>query len=267
MFGQEPPPKSPSQEDAATYLVTYLRSETQPTYGYDIWLPNVVEVYAQHGARVSRNSQVPRQWIEQLSDPFYAAAWDLCRLGVLRPGTQYWQAQSHGDGDGYCITPRGRAWLGEQDTVPFIPTDSGRTGALLTSAGARFGSVYRTRAMEAAVCYSAGAYYACCAMVGAAAESVMLALGAARLGQQSAEKLYYSKNGRKHLEDELIKDAPVWLARDVRGHTALIALWRDQASHAHEAVVSEGEAYMALRGLLRFAHLTSEHWSTFVGNA
>jgi hypothetical protein len=261
--GGEKAPPSPNPEDASNFLVASLRrsQRSASTFGYDVWLPKIIEDYIRQTAEVVPQGQVPPQWSEQLSEPFYAAAWDLCRLGILRPGTRYLNAQSHGDGDGYCVTPRGRTWIAEQEVVPFIPTDRSRTADLLASAGARFGPVYRTRATDAATCYAAGAYYACCAMVGAAAESIALAVAVSRLGEAKAEKTYFGKNGRRLLEDAVLIGVPAWLDRDFRGHTGLIALWRDRAAHAHEAVVTEGEAYMALRGLLRFAHLVDENWT------
>lgn len=261
MFAEGPPPESPKQEDAATYLVSYLRdlSPNSMTYGYNLWLPKVVEAYARQAPGVLPQTRVPPQWVESLSDPFYAAAWDLCRLGVLRPGTLHWQAQSHGDGDGYCITSRGKQWLAVQDPTPFIPTDAVRTRALLIAPGARFGKVYQIRAAEAATCYATGAYYACCAMVGAAAECIALAVGISRLGER-ALKIYFANSGRSQLERAILDGAPAWLARDVQGHMGLIAGWRDLAAHADERIVTEGEAYMALLGLLRFANLVDEQW-------
>jgi hypothetical protein len=47
---------------------------------------------------------------EQLR-PFYDAAWDLCRIGVLRPGQVIPKGQSVGSGfvgDGYTVTAFGR---------------------------------------------------------------------------------------------------------------------------------------------------------------
>ncbi len=263
LVGQEIEPEIPKQEDAANYLVEYLRAipAGRHSYGYDLWLPNLIQSHARRTATyLHPQDPVSPQWIERLSAPFYAAAWDLCRLGVIRPGALHWQAQTHGDGDGYCITPRGREWLAAQEQTPFIPTDPGRTLALLTSVASRFGVVYRTRAGEAAICYGAGAYYACCAMVGAAAESVALAVGISRLGEQRALKLYFGNSGRSRLERAILDGIPTWLARDFQGHMGLIADWRDLAAHADERIVTEGEAYMALLGLLRFATLVDQQW-------
>jgi hypothetical protein len=262
--GDEPPPPIPNLEDAEAFLVAHLKQPKQADrtiYGYDVYLPNVVEDFCLPEARKLPSRMVPPRWVEHLSAPFYEAAWNLCRLGVLRPGTLHRHAQAEGDGAGYCVTSRGKTWLAEQESgPPFIPTDVSRTADLLASAGARFGEVYHTRATEAAVCYAAGAYYACCAMAGAAAECVVLAVGAARLGEKEANRVYYAKDGRRKLMERLLNDIPPWLAHDFRGHTALVAMWRDRSAHAHDSIVGEGEAYMALRTLLRFATQVSEHW-------
>jgi len=48
---------------------------------------------------------------------------------------------------------------------------------------------------------------------------------------------------------------------DVKTVRGIEHLWRDRSAHAHDAVVGEGEAYMALRTLLRFATQVAEHWT------
>ena len=52
----------------------------------------------------------------------YAAAWDLCRRGILRPGVRAYNAQAAADGasgNGYSITPFGQQWLAESDRDDF----------------------------------------------------------------------------------------------------------------------------------------------------
>lgn len=263
--GDDRAPAAPRQEDAAEYLVGYLKRRPRldlPQYGYDVWLVAVITEWIHDATARPLNHSAPGNWARELSAPFYAAAWDLCRLGVLRPGPRHHEAQAVGEGQGYTLTLAGRAWLEQQSAAAFIPTDGTRTAEMLAAAGPQFGPVYRVRAIEAARCYAAGAYYACCAMVGAAAESVILAVGSAKLDEAAAEKLYFGHAGRSKLEDAILRDAPTWLQKQFRGHTALIALWRDRAAHAHEALVTESEAYMDLRGLLRFATEVTEHWET-----
>jgi hypothetical protein len=262
--GNEPAPPVPNLEDASAFLVSHLKRPKQqdrPTFGYDTFLPTVVEDFCLPAAQGLAQRMVPQHWVESLSPPFYEAAWNLCRLGVLRPGTLHGGAQANGDGLGYCITSRGNSWLAEQPSgPPFIPTDASRTADVLASVGTRFGEVYHTRATEAAVCYASGTFYACCAMAGAAAECIVLAAGAARIGEAEADRTYYAKDGRRKLTEQILRDVPPWLAHDFRGHTALIAMWRDRSAHAHDSIVGEGEAYMALRTLLRFATQVTEHW-------
>ena len=92
--------------------------------------------------------------------------------------------------------------------------------------------VYATRANEVSRCFPAHAYYACCAMIGAAAESILVTAGVAKLGEDGALKLYRGTGGRKALTDAVLKGCPNYVARDFRLHTDLIGLWRDQSAHA-----------------------------------
>src|SRR5438046_2820295 len=50
------------------------------TYGNDIWIPAIVQTHYQ------RNGIDPNTLTEEQYLPFYDAAWELCRIGVLRPG-------------------------------------------------------------------------------------------------------------------------------------------------------------------------------------
>jgi hypothetical protein len=83
MFAEGPPPERPNQDDASAYLVDYIRSQRASTYGYDIWLPNPVEAYARQASKILPQGRVPPQWVEHLSEPIYAAAWDPVRVNVV----------------------------------------------------------------------------------------------------------------------------------------------------------------------------------------
>ena len=81
------------------------------TYGCDIWVPQVVVTYWQQ--------RIERFNVGELTDehyrPFYDAAWELARIGVLRPGPFLPRGQAMGgqlfSGDGFSITKFGREWL------------------------------------------------------------------------------------------------------------------------------------------------------------
>jgi len=52
-----------------------------------------------------------KQYFASVSPSFYAAAWDLCRQGILRPGIIHYNMNLAPDGcagNGYSITPFGQ---------------------------------------------------------------------------------------------------------------------------------------------------------------
>jgi len=102
-------------EDAFHYIVECLRRDNVKMYGYEMYLPIVMRNYVEevlkedsdaHGY-LTRNA-------ERISPPFYAAAWELCRRGIIRPGLSAFGGQATedgGSGNGYSITPTGQDWL------------------------------------------------------------------------------------------------------------------------------------------------------------
>lgn len=256
----------PSVEDAADFLVDRLREKPPATaaYGYDLWISHVTDYYAQMSVPREPGHHGPSyEWQSvsaAVSPPFMDAAWQLCRLGVLRPGIRQLGQQTVTDGAGYSITEFGRTWLAEHASPAYIPTDPGRMASLLTQRQDLFGEVYVLRASDAARCYSAHAYYACCAMIGAAAESILVAAGVAKLGESTAMKQYLSNSGRKTLTEAVLKGCPDYVAKEFRLHTDLIALWRDQSAHAHSDAIGETEAFTSFRGLIKFAQFAEQRW-------
>jgi hypothetical protein len=121
------------------------------------------------------------------SAPFYDAAWELCRVGVLRPGHYAPLGRAMGGefkGDGYSLTAYGRAWVRDAANRPHLPTDPGRFAEVVTPFAARLGAGFLQRAIEASRDYRTANYLPCCAMAGAAAESILLALAIAKLGDE-----------------------------------------------------------------------------------
>ena len=97
-------------------------------------------------------------------------------------------------------------------------------------------------------------------MIGAAAESILLAAGASKLGEDEALRIYRGHSGRKQLTDAVLQQCPQYVAREFRLHTDLIGLWRDLSAHAHSTSIGEGEPFTDLRGLIKFAHFAAERW-------
>lgn len=181
-------------KEAATYLLSYVRDpDLHPggyaSYGYDLLIPNVIDAYMQmidpDNARKHWGSEDARD----LSPAFYAAAWDLCRRGIIRPGVRRLGAQATTEGsggDGYSVTPFGEQWLNEDTNDAYIPTEPGRFAEMLEPHRDRYGPGFYERSQEAIRCYGAHAYLACCVMCGAAAEAILLAATIRPRGRRGA---------------------------------------------------------------------------------
>src|SRR5712691_12980162 len=202
-----------NDEDALNYLIRWLRNPQETmysNYGYDVYIPNIIRLYVQENeslnpshftfnARIEADNR-----IEELSPYFYAAAWDLCRRGILRPGVRRMREQETPDGsagNGYSITPFGRTWLAESDRDDFVPTEPGRFAAMLKPFQLRLGPGFYERAQEAVRCYGAHAYLGCCALCGAAAESILLAVATAKKSEEEVLSMYASAQGRSRVEN------------------------------------------------------------------
>lgn len=167
-----------TQEDASHWLVRSLRLSADPThsnYGYDLFIPNLMFDYLRTNEGAAEwSAAIPR--MREISPLFFAAAWELCRRGILRPGVVVWgeQATDQGSaGSGFSVTPFGRSWLAESDRDDYVPTEPGRFVEMLKPSAQRFGPAFQARGLEAVRCYGAHCYLACCAMCGAAAETVL----------------------------------------------------------------------------------------------
>ena len=87
-------------------------------HGGDLWIPHVVQGYWQ-----SRPDSV-LELEDRHFQPFYDAAWELCRIGVLRPGEfapRGWVTDaSLFSGDTFSITKFGRVWLKDAGVRPIV---------------------------------------------------------------------------------------------------------------------------------------------------
>jgi hypothetical protein len=254
-------------EDALAEIVGFLRSPKDPevsTYGYDLYLPRVIDKYLL--ARGVKWGEELTALKKEHSPPFYSAAWDLCRRGIIRPGVAVYGHQSTDDGSaggGFSVTTFGRQWLAESDRDDYVPTEPGRFAELTAQFTPRFGAGYHERAQEAFRCYGAHAYLACCAMCGAAAESILLAIAIARQGgnREGVLRTYNSSGGRGRVEREVTGGLPEPLRREFLGLAALLKYWRDEAAHGRESGIDDNEAYTSLALLLRFVLFADNRWS------
>lgn len=262
-------------DDALNYLIGELAAlpEVKPgmavahgrrPHDSDVWIGDVCARYWQGlGVKVW---ELPSRDHEVYCRPFYDAAWELCRRGVLRPGQVAplgRAASGHFAGDGYALTEWGIAWTKKAAADrASIPSDPSRLAEVLVQFEKRFGAGYGQRAAEAVSDYRATNYLSACTMAGAAAESILLATAVARLkdeGKVLAE--YRSSSGRGRVLKRLTESLPKGIADQFAGGMGILSYWRDDAGHGTASTISEIEAHEALSRLLRLAQFTNDNWS------
>lgn len=255
-----------AQEDVTKLLIQWLRNPDHGdygSYGYEIYLPALAATH--HRKQQGHSGFGDDQWFRAHSSLFYAAAWELCRRGILRPGVTEYQKQATADGasgNGYTITPFGREWLNEAND-DFVPTEPERFAQMLEPFRKRFGEGFHQRSQQAIRCYGAHAYLACCAMCGAAAESILLSAAISKTKDQNDVILKYrTTHGRKKVEDILIGQANQNIKEEFKGFNSLLKYWRDESSHGQVTNISENEAYTAIAMLLRFSLFVENNWKT-----
>ncbi len=257
-----------NSEDAMSIIIESLRGGRPYKHadgGCDIHLRGLV-----HSAIVSRGGKVELHQVVRESPPFMDAAWELCRRGILRPGECRLSssgARGHLLGLGFSVTRFGEQWLeelGDQCT----PSSPDRYAQMLARHNGQLGDGYRERSQDAVKCFLGHAHVACCAMCGAAAESIFLALAGAKLGDPAeALKIYEARGGRGRLEAKIVSGAAAPLGRMFPRYTDLLKYWRDSASHGAATGIGDEEAHSAIVLLLRFAIFASEHWDELTGDA
>ncbi len=259
-------------EDVEKIIIQWVRDGSKTrysNYGYDIYIPNVIRAFlSEKGIDAERDGYMQKK---ELSPLFYAAAWELCRRGIIRPGVNIIDAQATDDGsggNGYSITPFGEQWIKESDKDTFIPTEPGRFAEMLAPYKDRFGPGFYERAQEAIRCYGAHSYLACCAMCGAASESILLSIAIQKVGDELKVLAEYSTSrGRSRIENTIIGQTDEYIQREFRSHTNLLKYWRDEASHGKASHISDNEAYTSLALLLRFAMFAFEHWNKLTSSS
>lgn len=265
------PPPMPTDEDAFVAIVKMLTNPPQGyrgKYGYEVYLPHVMHQYLRDAHNVA-DYETARRYYQQIAPVFYSAAWDLCRRGILRPGVAEHSAQSTDDGsggNGYSITTFGRQWIKESaGRYDYVPTEPGRFAKILDSFSPQFGEGFKERAQEAVRCYGAHAFLACCAMCGAAAESVVLAVAIAKDGDNDrVEKAYLGISGRSKLEKFILGQQVKRIQEEFSSSMNLLKYWRDNSAHGMASHIQDNEAFTSLSILLRFAQFSTSHWTTLM---
>jgi hypothetical protein len=259
-------------EQAFDIIVDRLRSCPDPTNsalhstatrGCDIYLPLLVPGAANElGDRTAFAHGGAKEDKARWYLPFYDAASELCRIGVLRAGERMPMGASMQpgfQGDGYSLTTFGRSWVASKPES--APRDPARLIAVLQPFAGRFGAGFVQRAAEAVGCYRTGHYLATCVMCGAAAESILLAIAMTKVKDENEVlREYRSASGRKRVTDRIGGQLKGGLRDQLETFVRLLGYWRDDAGHGRDSSISEAEGNMALLQLLRFAQFAHSEW-------
>jgi hypothetical protein len=110
-------------------------------------------------------------------------------------------------GDHWSITEFGFQWLADASKRSYL--DMSRLSEIFASFTGRFGPGFAQRAVEAVRTYRTGNYLSACAMVGAAAESILLAVAIAKKGNEAEVlKMYQNSGGRSRVTTYVTGKSP-----------------------------------------------------------
>lgn len=226
-----------------------------PSYGYDL-VPTSSALHWATGVDPQNAEHLGRE----VSPIFLEAGWELCRRGILRPGVKAAGAQSIDEG-GYSLTTYGKEWLDTADQSNFVIIESGSLARVFAEYREQFGEGFHQRSQEAIRCRRAEAWLACCVMVGAASESILLAIAVAKSGDEAAILAKYNgRSGRSEVIKSIAGSLPARLANSLQGFMGLLAYWRDEAGHGQVTELSLANADEALRQLLHLCQWANKNW-------
>jgi hypothetical protein len=249
-------------EDAVSFIVDYVgkprAAAAYSDYGYDIYVPNLIAAYLAEVEKIPQHLVRDHQRGRELTPIFFDATWELCRRGILRPGVPN---SGNADNRGFSATSLGKSWIASGSVMPIL-LDAARLSELFASLSGRLGPGFLQRANEAARCHAFGTNLAACAMCGAAAESIVLAIATAKSRDEATVlKTYLAAQGRKRTIDGIVHGARAGIADAFKAATDLLSYWRDESAHGRASEISEIEAHTALGRLVRFAQFASDNWT------
>jgi hypothetical protein len=264
-------------EDALKFLMETLAGNAEAFVhdgrppSYDVWLPNAVGKFLRAIPIDFRGDPefFHRPEFESVWLAFYDAAWQLCRRGIFRLSQKRPEGRGSGAGplgDGYSITRSGAEWL-KNSTLRYFPTAPARYVSVLAKPAKVLGEGFLQRGQEAADCYESENHLAACAMCGAAAESVLLAIAVAKVADEGEVlKRYKQSDGRRNVM-RLIFDPSKQSLLERRLQTGfnLLAYWRDETAHGRFSTIGNLEAYDALGRLLHLSFLAWDNWQELTG--
>ncbi|WP_146101456.1 hypothetical protein [Bradyrhizobium sp. AC87j1] len=244
-------------DEAIATLLELLRNDRARNYGYDL--------YARTGAEFAARQRHPHEHyldgpVRELSPIFYEAAWELCRRGLVRPGVRRSGEQAVEEG-GYSLTVAGRVALTNLDAAAILIAQPGSLAATFNGYRKLFGDGFHQRAMEAIRCRNAEAWLACCAMVGAAAESVLLAIAITKeRDEERVLKAYRANRGRQTVLNMIIGQADAQRRNTLTTFAGIVSLWRDDAAHGRASLIDTSNADEALRQPLHMCQWVAREW-------
>ena len=246
------------QAEAHGQIVEWMLRRTRGViakYGYEVYLETVIlEVF--HQVPPHQQSELLFSKMAAFAD----AAADLCRRGILRQSVLV-RGPGYDDGLGYSITPQGEAWLAEAKKDPFIAMEPTQFADMLAKHRNRFGDGFHERAQEAVKGYRSTAYLSCCAMCGAAAESILLAVAFAKEERNAVHKRYMASGGRGRIQASVLAPATDGVRAEATAGLSLLKYWRDDAAHGGASGVTEATAFTSIVLLVRLAALFDDNWS------
>jgi hypothetical protein len=251
-------------DEAVAILIELLQAGRAGKFGYDLYAREGADVAATRLHNDQRNRE--RAAIE-LTPVFFDAAWELCRRGIVRPGVRRTGDQAVSDG-GYSFTNAGRAALASLDSASVLLAQPGSLAVTLARYGARYGEGFIQRSQEAIKCRNSEAWLACCAMTGAAAESLLLALAIAKTGNEEEVLTSYKQaSGRQRVLNLVVAQANAHRRDTLTTFAGIISLWRDEAAHGRATPLGTANADEALRQLLHMCQWVDREWGALTASA
>jgi len=98
-------------------------------------------------------------------------------------------------------------------------------------------------------------------MTGAAAESVLLALAIAKVGdEEQVLRAYRQSGGRQRVLNLIVAQANAVRRNTLTTFSGIISMWRDEAAHGTASPLGTANADEALRQLLHMCQWVDREW-------
>lgn len=244
-----------THEDAVRTIIDFLRNPPKHDYGdfgYELYVDSLLLIFCKKEYGLDHNHS--HHIIDKLFPLFVDGCWELCRRGILRPFPRDRSGQGTTRGAGFSNTAFGRQWLQEKDFDDYVPTEPDRFAKMLEPYSHLFGKGFQERAQEAVRCYNAHAYLACCAMAGAAAETILVTV---------SDTLLITRTKNEPItktREKIISKSVTGIKERLIAYSDIVKYWRDEGMHHENWETRSEKAYISLAMLLRLAMFAREQW-------